>query len=112
MDEPFGALDAITRDQLNLDLQRIWLGRRKTVLFVTHSIEEAVFLSDRVVLMTPRPGRVEEVLDITLDRPRTLAIRESSSFVEYTRHIREVFLARGILADDTTRQSLLDDLAS
>jgi NitT/TauT family transport system ATP-binding protein len=58
MDEPFGALDALTRDQMNLDLQRIWLEKRKTAVFVTHSIEEAVFLSDRIVVMTPRPGSI------------------------------------------------------
>src|SRR5262245_54396279 len=64
MDEPFGALDALTRDQLNLDLQSIWLGSEKTVMFVTHSISEAVFLSDRVAVFSPRPGRVVEMLDI------------------------------------------------
>jgi NitT/TauT family transport system ATP-binding protein len=99
MDEPFGSLDAITRDQLGLDLQRIWLAERKTVLFVTHSIDEAVFLSDRVVVMTPRPGKIDEIIDVDLPRPRTLLVRESASFTSYTRHIREVFLNRGILAE-------------
>jgi NitT/TauT family transport system ATP-binding protein len=72
MDEPFGALDALTRDQMNLDLQRIWLEKQKTAVFVTHSIDEAVFLSDRIVVMTPRPGTIAEIIKIDLPRPRTL----------------------------------------
>jgi NitT/TauT family transport system ATP-binding protein len=99
MDEPFGALDALTRDQLVLDLQRIWNERRMTVLFITHSVPEAVFLSDRVVVMTPRPGRVDRVIDIDLPRPRTLAMRESPQFAHYSREIRELFLARGVLRE-------------
>ena len=70
MDEPFGALDALTREQMNLDLQRIWLRDRNTVVFITHSIEEAVLLSDRVVVMTSRPGRIADILDTKLERPR------------------------------------------
>ena len=99
MDEPFGALDALTRDQLVLDLQEICLQRRMTVLFITHSIAEAVFLSDRVVVMTPRPGRVERVIDIALPRPRTLAMRDSPEFTGYSRQILELFLARGVLRE-------------
>jgi NitT/TauT family transport system ATP-binding protein len=99
MDEPFGALDALTRDQMVVDLQRLWNERRKTVLFITHSVPEAVFLSDRVVVMTPRPGRVERVLDIGLPRPRTLAMRETPEFIAYTRQILELFLARGVLKE-------------
>src|ERR1700722_7950625 len=72
MDEPFGALDALTRDQLVLDLQRICHERRMSVLFITHSVAEAVFLSDQVIVMTPRPGRIDRIIDIDLPRPRTL----------------------------------------
>jgi NitT/TauT family transport system ATP-binding protein len=99
MDEPFGALDALTRDQLVLDLQQIWNERRMTVLFVTHSVPEAVFLSDRVMVMTPRPGRVDRMIDIELPRPRTLAMREMPEFASYVREILELFLARGILRE-------------
>src|SRR5947209_18184637 len=99
MDEPFGALDALTRDQLVLDLQQIWNERRMTVLFVTHSVPEAVFLSDRVMVMTPRPGRVDRMIDIELPRPRTLAMRETPEFASYVREILDLFLARGILRE-------------
>ncbi len=99
MDEPFGALDALTRDQLTLDLQRLWNERRKTVVFITHSVGEAVFLSDRVVIMTPRPGRVDRILEIGLPRPRTLAMRETPQFGGYTREILDLFLARGVLKE-------------
>ena len=99
MDEPFGALDALTRDQLVLDLQRIWNERRMTVLFITHSVAEAVFLSDRVVVMTPRPGKIDRVIDIDLPRPRTLAMRETQRFADYNREILSLFLARGVLRE-------------
>jgi len=102
MDEPFGALDALTRDQLNLDLQSIWLGSEKTVMFVTHSISEAVFLSDRVAVFSPRPGRVIEMLDIDLPRPRHLSIRETPQFGRYAGEIRRVFSSLGILRDEIT----------
>jgi NitT/TauT family transport system ATP-binding protein len=102
MDEPFGALDALTRDQLNLDLQSIWLGSEKTVMFVTHSISEAVFLSDRVAVFSPRPGRVVEMLDIDLPRPRHLSIRETPEFGRYAGEIRRVFSSLGILRDEIT----------
>jgi NitT/TauT family transport system ATP-binding protein len=99
MDEPFGALDALTRDQLGLDVQRLWDERRMTVLFVTHSVAEAVFLSDRVIVMTPRPGRIDRIIDIDLPRPRTLAIRESPEFNGYIRQILDLLLARGVLRE-------------
>jgi NitT/TauT family transport system ATP-binding protein len=97
MDEPFGALDALTREQLMLDLLRIWQERRKTVLFVTHSIAEAVFLSDRVVVLTQRPARVQEIIRIGLPRPRGLKIRQSMEFAEYVQRILGIFQAQGIL---------------
>jgi len=99
MDEPFGALDALTRDQLVLDLQAIWNERRMTVLFITHSVAEAVFLSDQVIVMTPRPGRIDRVIDIDLPRPRTLAMRETPEFARYSREILDLFLARGVLRE-------------
>jgi NitT/TauT family transport system ATP-binding protein len=97
MDEPFGALDALTRDDMNLELQDIWLRSPKTVFFVTHSIGEAVLLSDRVVVMSPRPGRIAEILTIDLPRPRTLDMRETPDFGVYTRRIREIFTTMGVL---------------
>jgi NitT/TauT family transport system ATP-binding protein len=97
MDEPFGALDAITRDQMNLDLQRIWQENRKTVLFVTHSIAEAVFLADRVLVMAPRPTRILEEITIDLPRPRDLDIREAADFAAYVHKITHLFYQMGIL---------------
>jgi NitT/TauT family transport system ATP-binding protein len=96
MDEPFGAIDALTRDQLNQDLEQLWLRSPKTVFFVTHSIEEAVFLGDRVVVMSPRPGRVEEIFTIDLPRPRDLELRDTPEFVTYTKDIRRVFERVGV----------------
>jgi NitT/TauT family transport system ATP-binding protein len=83
MDEPFGALDAITREKMNLELLRIWAESKKTVIFITHEINEAVFLSDRVVVLSARPSRMIDALDIDLPRPRTLDIRTSPRFGEY-----------------------------
>jgi NitT/TauT family transport system ATP-binding protein len=88
MDEPFGALDAITRDHMSIELLRIWEQQQKTVLFVTHSISEAAFLSDRVVVFTPRPGRLAAVIDNPLPRPRTLNMRDSSEFIALSRRLR------------------------
>jgi NitT/TauT family transport system ATP-binding protein len=99
MDEPFGALDALTRDQLVLDIQQIWNELRTTVLFVTHSVAEAVFLSDRIVVMTPRPGSIDCVIDVELPRPRTLAMRESPEFAAYSRQIFDRLLAHGVLRE-------------
>lgn len=90
MDEPFGALDALTRDTLNMQLLEIWEKTKKTILFVTHSIEEAVFLSDRVIVMSPRPGRIKEILDIDIPRPRNLETRNGERFNHYTKYLREV----------------------
>jgi NitT/TauT family transport system ATP-binding protein len=88
MDEPFGALDAMTRDAMNLELQRIWLQTRKTIVLVTHSITEAVFLADRVVLLSPRPGRIDTIVDIPFERPRQLDIQSHSEFQRITRMLR------------------------
>lgn len=90
MDEPFGALDALTRDELNLELQNRWLADRKTVVFVTHGISEAVFLSDRVVLMRKNPGSIVEDVTIDLPRPRSMDIRDSPEFAAYTSAIRQI----------------------
>jgi NitT/TauT family transport system ATP-binding protein len=101
MDEPFGALDSLTRDQLVLDIQQMWQARDRamTVTFITHSVQEAVFLSDRVVVMTPRPGRIEDVIEIDLPRPRRLAMREEPAFNAYCRRILALFLSRGVLRE-------------
>ncbi len=99
MDEPFGALDALTREQISMDIQHLWMEKRKTVLLITHSIPEAVLLADRVVVMSPRPGRVVEILDIDLPRPRRLD-RLPDKFNEYTGRIRQIFQASGVLALD------------
>jgi NitT/TauT family transport system ATP-binding protein len=95
MDEPFGALDAMTRDELDMELLRIWDERKKTVLFVTHSIQEAVFLSDWVFVMSARPGRLLEEIAIDLPRPRTLEMMSAAKFGEYTLRIRGLLNAAG-----------------
>ena len=97
MDEPFGALDAMTREKMNLELQRIWSETRKTVLFITHSIPESIFLSDRVLVMTERPGRIAAVYDVPLARPRRLAIMGSPEFSELALTIRGHFYSQGSL---------------
>jgi NitT/TauT family transport system ATP-binding protein len=97
MDEPFGALDAMTRENLNLELQRLWIGRRKTIIFITHSIAEAIFLADRVFVMTPRPGRLMDMLDIDLPRPRKLDIINTPEFGRYAERIRVALSATGRL---------------
>ena len=99
MDEPFGALDALTREQISMDIQRVWMEERKTALHITHSIPEAVLLADRVVVMSPRPGRIVDIIDIDLPRPRRLD-RLPPQFNQYTDRIREIFKSRGVLAMD------------
>lgn len=93
MDEPFGALDALTREDMGMELLRIWSEQPKTVLFVTHSISEAVLLADRVVVMSPRPGRIAEILDIVLPRPRSLDQLGEPAAQAAIRRIREIIYA-------------------
>jgi NitT/TauT family transport system ATP-binding protein len=97
MDEPFGALDAMTRERMNLELQRIWYETRKTVLFITHSIPEAVFLADRVLVMTERPGAIAAIYDVPLPRPRSLAVMGDPAFVALAQAIRGHFYSQGTL---------------
>jgi len=94
MDEPFGALDEITREAMNLELLRLWQETKKTVVFVTHSIAEAVFLSTHIVVMTARPGRIREVIEVDLPHPRTPETRETPRFFELTTQVREAL--RGV----------------
>ncbi len=100
MDEPFGSLDAQTRNLLQVDLERIWEADNKTVLFVTHAMDEAVFLSSRVVIMSPRPGRIHEVIDIDLPRPRNDEMRTNPRFVELTAYIWDTL--RGMIVRGET----------
>lgn len=97
MDEPFGALDALTREQMRIDVERMMIEEQKTVLFVTHSIPEAVQLADRVIVMGPRPSTIERIEQIDLPRPRHRAVQESSRFLDYVRAITDIFMARGVL---------------
>ena len=97
MDEPFGALDAMTREFMNLELLRIWKESGKTIVFITHSIPEAAFLADRVIVMSARPGRIKEIVDVRLPRPRDLDMMASDEFGVYTRRIRHLFDAKGWL---------------
>jgi NitT/TauT family transport system ATP-binding protein len=100
MDEPFGALDAFTRDEMNLLIQQIWLETGKTIAFVTHSIPEAIFLADRIVVMSARPGRVASVIDIDIPRPRPVAIQHTPEFIERVLDIKtRIDSQRGSKAD-------------
>ena len=97
MDEPFAALDAFTRDDLNLELQKIGLKTRCTTVFITHNIAEAIFLADKVVVMDRRPGRIAAVVDIDLPRPRPLSVRETPQFAAYGQVVRRTFEDLGIV---------------
>ena len=97
MDEPFGALDALTREQMILDLQTMWRRVNNTVVFITHSIDEAVFLADRVLVMSPRPGRIDLDLRIEIERPRSWKDRIEPKFIAYMTEIRRIFESRGVL---------------
>ena len=94
MDEPFGALDAMTREEMSLELLRVWEERRKTILFVTHSIPEAILLADRVVVMTARPGRIARVLTVDLPRPRTMELEFDPRFKAASDEVRSLIFAR------------------
>jgi NitT/TauT family transport system ATP-binding protein len=107
MDEPFGALDEMTRERLNLELLRIWRETGSTVIFVTHSISEAVFLSTRVAVMSPRPGRITSVVPIDLAQPRTNETREQPRFFELVTQVRELLHASG--ADEVPEPVLAQD---
>jgi NitT/TauT family transport system ATP-binding protein len=104
MDEPFSALDAQTREIMQTELMRIWEQGRKTVIFVTHQIDEAVFLSDRVLVFARRPGRLQESVEITLARPRALPIKRTPEFVRYVDHIWR-------LIEDDVRAAVREELA-
>ena len=88
MDEPFGALDAMTRDSLNIELQNLWIQTRKTIVLVTHSINEAVFLADRIVLLSPRPGRIDTVVKVGFERPRSLDVQSTEAFQKIAKDLR------------------------
>lgn len=97
MDEPFGALDAMTRETMNMEIRRIWKGSGKTILFVTHSIPEAVFLGTRVLVLSPRPGRVADLVEIDLPDDRDIDVMSSDRFGVYTKRIRNHFHAKGMI---------------
>ena len=88
MDEPFGALDAFTRDEMNLLIQEIWMETKKTIIFITHSIVEALFLADRIVVMSARPGRIQEIVDVDLPRPRGVDLQSTPEFIERVNAIK------------------------
>ena len=97
MDEPFGALDALTRLQVRTDLEALWLRRRPTVLFITHSVEEAVGLSDRILVMSPSPGEVVEEIRVELPRPRPIVLGDVKEFAAYVDRIHRHFERLGVL---------------
>jgi NitT/TauT family transport system ATP-binding protein len=97
MDEPFGALDALTRLQVRMDLESLWLRRRPTVVFITHSVEEAVGLSDRILVMSPGPGEVVDDIIVDLPRPRPIVLGDAPEFSAYVDHIHRQFERMGVL---------------
>jgi NitT/TauT family transport system ATP-binding protein len=97
MDEPLGALDAMTREQLRSDLERLWMRTGKTVVLVTHSIDEAVQLSDEVVVISPRPGLIVRRLAVDLPRPRDMAVRQTPAFHALVDEIKQIFFGYGVL---------------
>jgi NitT/TauT family transport system ATP-binding protein len=112
MDEPFGALDEMTRERLNSEVQRIWQQTGTTIVFVTHSIPEAVFLSSRVVVMSPRPGRIVRIVDIDLPRPRTDDTRETPRYFELITEVRETLRGRRGGQASAPRDDRADRVAS
>ncbi len=102
MDEPFGALDAMTREQMMVELQRIWMERKTTVLFITHSLSEAIFLSDRVIVMSPRPGRVVGEFDIPMPRPRLIRDERSEIFTTLSDQVRSCLERSGAIPPEQT----------
>jgi NitT/TauT family transport system ATP-binding protein len=92
MDEPFGALDAFTRDEMNLLIQKIWMETGKTIIFITHNVTEAIFLANKVVVMTPRPGRIAHIFDIDLPRPRTIEQTYTPEFIKLVLEIKATIL--------------------
>jgi NitT/TauT family transport system ATP-binding protein len=107
MDEPFGALDAFTRDEMNLLIQKIWMETGKTIVFVTHNVTEAIFLADRVVVLTPRPGRLARVFPIDLPRPRPIDVTFSPPFIELVLAVKETIMA-GTRGSRTTKEIRVD----
>ena len=97
MDEPFGALDALTRLQVRTDLEALWLRRRPTVVFITHSVEEAVGLSDRILVMSPSPGEVVDDIEVDLPRPRPIMLGDAPEFGAYVDRIHRQFERMGVL---------------
>jgi len=107
MDEPFGALDAFTRDEMNLLIQKIWMETGKTIVFVTHNVSEAIFLADRVVVLTPRPGRLAHIFPVELPRPRTIDMTFSPAFIEMILKIKAT-IERGVQGNTAAMADVLN----